>query len=319
MATQLPAWLQQLQAMQAANSTSGYDNSVYRDGNGYRFMPSQSNVSQGGNYGEGGYTGQNTTTGYRGGEDVPWYEGKMTDTYDLSGNFTGQVREESFENDWLDYAAMALFAAVAGGAAMSGMSGAGAVAGPGDAGWGMTLDSVTGGSGAELLGGAGAVSGGGSGVTGGGAGTGLLGSSANISAPAASNAAFNSALTSGTSAGLTGSGLVQSIASATGLSTGTVQALIAAGGGLLGGFSGGSDSGDGPSGGSKRMDPRMDSFVYGNGTPENPGLLNYANWQLNRDMAPENQAIANAYKTRAAGLLAQPIAGNGFGLLTGRG
>ncbi len=91
----LPAWLQQMQAMQAV---PGYGNSGYAGTGGY-FDPAfgaagrvyAPRVQSNDMGGENSYTGLSHLIGYAGTDATPWFEGKTYDGFDLGGKYTGSA------------------------------------------------------------------------------------------------------------------------------------------------------------------------------------------------------------------------------------
>lgn len=60
-----------------------------------------------------------------------------------------------------------------------------------------------------------------------------------------------------------------------------------------------------------KMDPRMEPYIFG--SEGQPGLLQYAQGLLAKQMAPEYQAGFDQMRNTGLGLLATPVAGNGVG------
>jgi hypothetical protein len=159
-------------------------------------------------------------------------------------------------------------------------------------------------------------------------GASLMGSSAGMSGLAGSNGAFDSALAGGMgtdgialaagdgafNSGLAaagGAGGAGGAAGAGGLLSGLGKGaggLIATGLGALAGSQGQEEEATS----TRRTDPRVDPYLFGNETM--PGLLNAAQARLMADQG--QQGIWESMKSKGLGLLNQPVAPNGFNLLT---
>lgn len=248
------------------------------------------------------HAGENTVNGYMATPTGTTVNGQHETfgAFDPSGKYQGV--QQGADHDMSDFwTAVALAAGpVAAGYAFPGAAATGAgsaAAGPGDALWGMGLDSVTGGGGAlEAMGtGAGAAGGG---ATMGGYGA---GSSAGMAAPAGLGAA-----SSGT--GIYGAGTAGAGSLLSGI-TGNSN-LLGTGATLLGGLLG-SKGQQSESSSTKTMDPRLAPYVYGG--DGQTGLLQYAQQTLDRQMAPGYLQGYDDMRSVGQGLLNQPIAGNGYG------
>jgi hypothetical protein len=66
----------------------------------------------------------------------------------------------------------------------------------------------------------------------------------------------------------------------------------------------------------RKTDPRVDPYLFGDGT--NPGLLGYTQQLLARQMAPGGLAGYDQMQRVGQGLLAAPVAGNGFSRFSNR-
>jgi hypothetical protein len=81
--------------------------------------------------------------------------------------------------------------------------------------------------------------------------------------------------------------------------------LLGAGATLLGGASGAAGGAGGDL--TRKMDPRMDQYVYGD-----QGIMNRTQGLLNQQMSPESMAQWQKMQGVGMGLLQQPVAGNAF-------
>lgn len=204
--------------------------------------------------------------------------GDMQEVYDQSGRYqtTAAIPKESFMDAYLPFLLMAGGI----GATMFG-PGAAAMGGAGEAGGGI---------------GAGAFDGAGfEGLTAAdlGGGLGTFPSAELMANPSALD--YGPALTAGGGAAGAGGGLLGKV--------------LGAGSTVLGALSGGKGGGGGGGGGDveKKMDPRMDKYIYGPG-----GLFERSNGLLNDQMTPERSQGWRDMQTVGRGLLNQPVAGNGF-------
>jgi hypothetical protein len=122
-------------------------------------------------------------------------------------------------------------------------------------------------------------------------------------------------------AGLTGAGTLGATTAATGATKGLLSSILPAGASswlgpaaTLLGAAAGAQGQEKSQTETRKTDPRVDPYLFGaNGQN---GLLQYAYNQLAQDMSPERQAELAKMRAGGMGLMAQPVAGNGFNLLT---
>jgi hypothetical protein len=274
------------------------------------YIPSQYTLD-GQNYlsnGQGGYWGFQDNPQYDTGSTTAGYNGTPYTSFDAQGNPIGDgrlsgIQNDSFMRSWgpfLATAALMAPAVVPGlGAAMS--FGTNPVLGAGAVDAGGALAGGAGSMAGDLvdpsLGGAGGVGGAAGGAGGSGGALGTLGGVPQVSIPAASTFPEISG----------GSSWLSSLLPA-GASSWLGPAAMA-----LGALSGAKGTKTSETS-TRKTDPRVDPYLFGGGG--NPGLLGLTYQQLAQDQSPQSQANLQQMKGVAMGLLNQPVAGNGFNLLT---
>ena len=235
-------------------------------------------------YGTGGESGHGKL-----GDQYSIYDGQGTDT----GSRGTYLADWSPEALAAKYTAALLGAGAAGGMfAGQGIPGlvGGSAGGPGSAGWGMGLDSVTGGSGAlEAMGGGSAAMGGGTAAMGAGGGSGAIGTMAplELMPTGMGEYALPGAMSMGT--GATGSLLGKA---------------LGIGSGLLGAVSGAQGQNQ-SSTTTREMTPELKPYIFG----EN-GLLPQVQQQLLASRSPERMAQWDQIRNTGLGLLNRPMVGN---------
>lgn len=248
-----------------------------------------------------------------------WQPGQQAQGYDTQGNQTGSwTAENPYSDSMVEKLVKAGLIAGAGATAMGmgGTTGLFSGAGVGGAG-GMSsaelgaLDGMT----------SGGIGGGSAGLGGAGAG----GFNAAMDSQLANVAIGDSALSGYTAAGaggITASPLAASAPWYQSLLPGTsggASSLLGGASGFLGpaatalGALSGAQGNKNATTSEHKMDPRLDGPVFG----EN-GLVPRTQGLLAQQMSPEQQAGWMRMQQQGMGLLNQPVAGNGFGLFSGR-
>jgi hypothetical protein len=179
---------------------------------------------------------------------------------------------------------------------------------------------------AGLLGGANPVLGAEAGLTGGGGTSSLMGGAG---ADAIGTGTFNAAMDSqlanaamGAEAfatpAMTSAAMLNTptIAGASAGMSGLIPSLDTAlkVGGTVAGAVAGSKGVESESSTKRQTDPRVDPYLFGD--DQTPGLLKLTQQQLARDTSPQAQALWESMKSKGMGLMNQPMAPNGFNLLT---
>jgi hypothetical protein len=281
------------------------------------YQPSQTTVG-GMNYvpdGSGGYWGFQDNPDWNSGDKIANYNGTPYTSYDAKGNEVGSGKLSGISNDnfmkaWGPFIATAALmapavapglgaamsfgvnpvtgAAATGGAAGTALGGSGAFLGEG-ASSGIPAWDAAAGSGVAGAGGAGAA----------GGALQTLGGVPQVTIPAAST--FPELTTSGS--GLLGKGAAGLLTSL-GVDAATASKLaplLGMGLGALAGSQGQKTSQNSV----KSMDPRMDSLFYGDLAPKVQGLLA-------QQTSPQAMQGWQQIQNTGMGLLANPVAGNGF-------
>jgi hypothetical protein len=284
-----PAWMTAFNAPQTGNDYGAF----YTDpATGMLYHGSYSGGGEGMDHaGDPG-----SLVGYVGGDGKAWYPGQREQSYDMSGNQTGDWEvEDPNKMGWDEKLILGSILAMAGGAAFSGLGG-GAAAGGGGSGGGLNF--ATGFTDAGTAGGA--LDAGYAGVAGaGGVPTSVMGSSGSMSAPAGLGAA-------GSGTGVYGAGAASGGGLLSGLGGGSLLGPAAT---LIGGLAG-SQGQQSENSSTRKTDPRVDPYLFGANGQQ--GLLGMTYDQLARSQSPERLAQNNQIRSTGMGLLQQPIAGNGF-------
>lgn len=287
----IPAWLAALQAQQAPMGGSGWSpGATYTDPTtGAVYGQQFSTSSNGGGQGENNTTAQNGYWGMDAANAALDADKKksLLSSYDTTGNkmmdYINDPKDGLTPQQW----ALMMAAAIAGGYGLNAALG-GAAGGAGGAGYGIVggaTEPVT-----SLAMGAGEMGAGGA--------AGAIGTMPSL-APLSTSIADVGALPTMAGAGST-------------ILDGVKQY-----GGPIAAVLGGAMGAEGQKTSTttdRKTDPRVDPYLFGgNGAP---GLLGYTQQQLARDMSPERRAQIDSMLSKGMGLMNQPVAGNGFNLLT---
>jgi hypothetical protein len=223
--------------------------------------------------------------------------GQSMDRYGMGGDYLGSETITGLKdrNQFVDIAKiLAAPVAMYGAQAMGLVGGANPVLG---------AEGLTGGSGASsLMGGAGAD------AIGGGTFNAAMDSQL-ANAAMGADAFATPAMTSAAAANLPN---IAGSASLSGLLP-SLDTALKVGGTIAGGIAG-SKGVESESTTKRQTDPRVDPFLFGD--EQTPGLLKMTQEQLMRDQSPEGRALWESMKSKGMGLMNQPMAPNGFGLLT---